>query len=277
MVSDSPSRQQSDARRQGSGVRRRTFLRGLGVPALAGLWTAGYVGSSRNDGGTVEARGDASFSVVQGDTCLPVVALSGDAPVTDVYDFRIPERYVGDNGASDPGTGPYYQSVGTRDLQRRKHSIAFLYDGPEGLSLVVVHDKDTNHSTTGGAVSWTIRGVPEDASWVVKDDLYIVPDTGEPYNSNYDEFQRDGDAYEVDWTWDAGGTDGGALRTAGEDLSLTIEPSFNESARFWNEHYATGAIADWEFLSFPDGREDPVRYALSREGSVEVRMEPCEE
>ena len=245
-------------------VDRRFVLQALGGSIALGSLATEVEG---------ETDDDEEYVVVQDDECVPVVPLSGDRTVEELYDLRIPERYEGDDGATDPGSGPYYQSNGTTDLQRVNTTITFLYDGPDGLSLVVVHDSPDGRS--GGAVSWTLDAVPSDAAWVVKDDLYVDPDTGT--EQNFDQWTVDGSEHVVDWTWGNSGTDGGALRPLGDEFSIDLDPAFNEQAALWGEHYAEDPITDWQILSFPDGRSEPERTSLALDERVTIRAGACDD
>lgn len=215
-------------------VHRRSVLRGVG--ALGGAVTLGTRRAAATDDGP-------GYVLVQADTCIPMTPLSGDEPVEDLYDYRLPERYVSEeNGASDPGTGPYYSSAGTDSLQAADSSVMFLYDGPDGLSLVVVHGAVAGSG--GGSATFTVSNVPEESSWVVKDDYYLNPETGKIADSNYDRWNTSGHSHEIDWTW-VGKTDGGALRGLGDDFELRIDPEFNEDAALYEEHYE-GDVEDWQ-------------------------------
>lgn len=247
---------------------RRSLLGALGLAATGGF-AATVTAQTADDVGDV--------SIAQGGECVPVVPLVGDESVETLYDLRIPESFGGENGASDPGEGPYYQSAGTTDLQREDATISFLYLGPEGLSLVVVHDSAADRDDAGGgAVTWTVEGV-RDAEWAVKDDFYLDSETGEQAATNYDNWSTDGDAHTVDWTWGSGGTDGGALRAPDQELALTIRPAFNEAAALWGDHYAEAPIEEWQFLSFPNGRASPERIALGLDDPLTVSTVPCGE
>jgi LysM repeat protein len=218
--------------------------------------------------GTSDQMGaEPTYTVTQGDTEFEVTPFSGTETAEELYDLRLPDSFEGDNGATDPGSGPYYQSVGTQDIQAESTTISFLYDGPDGLSLVVVHDTDGGD---GGSATWTVTGLPQDGSWVVKDDLYLDPDTGEPAGSNYDVWDTDGSEDTIDWTWGAGGTDGGAFRPLGDAFSFTIDPAYNEDAALYEEYYS-GDIVDWEFLS--GSQSDPDRTSLALDQSVTVTGE----
>lgn len=254
--------------RGGGGIEasRREVLRGAG--AFAG---PAIVGARQRDGGRDEGDGP-QYSLEQDGTCVPLIPLSGETPVEDFYDYRLPERYVSEaNGASDPGEGPYYSSAGTDSLQRPATSVLFLYDGPEGLSLVVVHGTVTDDDE-GGSVTFTVSSVPADAEWVVKDDYYEDPDTGEIANSNYDRWRTGGRAHEIDWTW-GGKTDGGALRDLGDEFELEIDPAFNEDAALYEEHYE-GDVEAWQALVGSQTGID--RVSLSMDEPVTVRSGGCD-
>ncbi|QLG62882.1 hypothetical protein [Halorarum salinum] len=247
---------------------RRAFLQSVGgTLALAAL--------AGDAAGTDRSAGSEGYAAVQGDDCVPVVPLSGDRTVEELYDLQIPGRFVGDNGAVDDG-GPYYQSNGTTDLQRPNTTITFLYDGPGGLSLVTVHDTNGDSRGEGGSVTWTVEDVPSDAAWAVKDDLYLDPDTGEPAENNYDGWDVDGPTHVIDWTWGSAGTDGGALGPLGDGFEVTVDPAFNELAGLWGEHYAEDPITDWQVLSFPNGRDDPERTSLALDRPVTIRDGSCD-
>ncbi|MDS0259111.1 DNA polymerase V family protein [Haloarcula sp. S1CR25-12] len=121
-----------------------------------------------------------SFVAEQDGECLPVVPLTGDVPVEEFYDWGREERS--------------WSSEGTGELQRSETSLLFLYRGPDGLSLVLIHDR-ADDGTPGGAASVTVEGVPDGATWVVKDDLYDAP-------TNVDRWELDGTVVEANETED---------------------------------------------------------------------------
>ena len=252
----------SDGDSEGVDTDRRTVLRGMG--ALAGTATFGAPGVLATDDGP-------GYVFVQGDTCFPMVPLSGDEPVEELYDYRLPRRYVSEeNGASDPGTGPYYSSAGTDSLQAPDSSVMFLYDGPDGLSLVLVHGDAADGG--GGSATFTLSNVPAGASWVVKDDLYRDPETGEIAESNFDRWRTDGRTHEIDWTW-GGRTDGGALRGLGDDFEVRIDPEFNEDAALYEEHYE-GDVEDWQAVV--GSRNGLRRVGLELDEPVTLRSGECD-
>jgi hypothetical protein len=113
-------------------------------------------------------------------------------------------------------------------IAKSDHSRLFFWDGPEGLSLVVLHDKGNDGS--GGAVSFDFEGLSSSGSWVVKDD------SGD-FTSRT----------QADWTWNRFKTDGGAFRGGLYDRQLTIDPRFNGAAR--KSPFAPGRIDTWEVLT----------------------------
>jgi hypothetical protein len=255
----------------GLALDRRSVLRTLGgTGALVALGSgAATRGAAAQEGG---------YSVVQDGECTPVTPLSGDRTVEELYDLRIPDEYEGQNGATDPGEGPYYGAVGAQDLQRTNTTVSFLYDGPEGLSLVVIHgalDDDDGDGARG--ISWRLEGeVLSDGEWVVRDDFYLDPDTGEPAESNFDRWEVSGETHTIDWTYGGGRTDGGAFRPLGEEFTVSIDPRYNEEAALWDEAFYDGEVTDWEFLSFPDGRDDPERLSLELDEELRLRSVSCD-
>ncbi|WP_276300366.1 hypothetical protein [Halorussus lipolyticus] len=198
------------------------------------------------------------YVIEQGDQCIPVTPLSGEESAESFYDYRTPN--------TSP-SGATYSSYGTRGLQRAETSICFLYDGPEGLSLVVVHDK-LRDGTPGGAVTFDLNlANPDRGSWLVGDDDYDAP-------TNYDTFARTDTGWRVDWTWAEARSDGGVYGLLGEDFALTIDPSFNRQAALYDDHYE-GELTDWQFLT--GDRTDPERISLAMDRPVTIRPGGCGE
>lgn len=244
-------------------TRRRRVLASIGL--ATGVGTLSRVGGAQD--------GDAGIVLVQGDQCVTVSPLSGSEPVEAFYDYRIREKFASpENGGSDPGEGPYYFSVGTESLQAADTSLLFLYDGPEGLSLVIVHG-NVGPEGGGGAVTFGFEGLPDGGSWVVKDDYYVDPDTGEQASSNYDRWRFDESPTVVDWTWGSNGTDGGAFRGLDGALPLTIEPAFNEDATLFGQHYE-GTVQAWELLT--GDRSAPERVSLDTSKPVRIENGTCD-
>jgi len=226
-----------------------------------------------------------SFVAEQAGACYPVEPLDGDEPVEAFYDWGKEVRS--------------WSSEGTRDLQRSESSQLFLYRGPEGLSLVVLHDR-ADDETPGGAASFTIRGVPDGATWAVKDDLYdaptnvdtweingtvldanetadgdieAVPEMPAPVDDSGNATAVSGRTDEIDWWWTTGRTDGGALRGLGvDDLGLEVAAAFNEDAALF-EDPDHGEITTWTLLS--GEIDDPDRTELDPDAPLTLRTGTC--
>jgi hypothetical protein len=238
-----------DQRTDGSrSTSRRSTLQALGTLLAAGGVT----------GAVTAQQDDSSYQITQADQTTSVEPLSGDVPVEEWYSYRLPEEYAG-VGVHDVDGGPYYESVGTQSLQREATSITFLYDGPGGLHFVTVHGMATEDGD-GGAVTWDVVVDAEDASWLVRDDEYWDPETGERPASNLDNWHTDSDHHRIDWTWSAQANDGGVLGPLTPASGLLIDPAYNEAATLYGERY-TGTVTDWHFLS--GDAADPDRYALA--------------
>lgn len=209
------------------------------------------------------------ITATQGSTSVEITPIEGNQTVEELYDFRLPDRFdhsnQAQNGATYPGSGPYYQSVGTQSLQQQETSIMFLYDGPNGLSLVVVHDMAGGD---GGSATWQITGLDNSGEWVVKDDLYLKSN-GQKAGSNYDDWDVNSSPQTINWTWGGGGTDGGAFRGLGNDFSFTIDPAFNNESALYGQFY-NGDIDDWQILSGSMSNPDRTSLALDQDVTVEA-------
>ena len=212
---------------------------------------------------------DGTVVLEQGDRCVELTPFSGDTPVEELYDYTYPKNLFD----GPPGSlGTTYSSMGTTDLQRDRTSVLFLYDGPEGLSLVVVHGH-VDGDGDGGTVSFTFGGVPADATWVVRDDYYLQ--NGQQADSNHDRWDVGGTIHTVDWAYKGGRTDGGVLRGLGSAFDLVVDPAFNDEAALADELSWYGPIESWEALS--GDREDPERISLRLDQHVRIRTGPCDE
>lgn len=216
--------------------------------------TVGGVGVSLPTARSTETTTEATYVLEQGDRCIPVVALSGDESVESFYDYRTP--------FSAP-SAPTYSSYGTTHLQRPETSVLFLYEGPDGLSLVVLHDK-LNDGTNGGAASFEFGNLTGGA-WVVGDDIYDAP-------TNYDSFEQTDDGWHVDWTWTNGRSDGGVYGSLSDDFEVTVAPQFNEEAELYGDPYE-GEITDWQVLT--GDRNDPDRISLDMDEPITIRAGQC--
>jgi hypothetical protein len=209
--------------------------------------------------GSVAAQQD-GYVLEQGDRCVELTPLEGDETAEELYDYNF------DN----------YSSAGTADLQRENTSVLFLYEGPEGLSLVMVHGKLGGTGQSGSA-SFTVRGLSESAEWTVEDDNYTVGpvnDTAATDNESevYDQWDHSPRRSVIDWTWYENRTDGGVVSGLGEDLDIQIEPRFNEDAALYDQYYY-GNVTDWEVLS--GDLENPERSSLTLDESVTIHRGDC--
>gem|GEM_PF-3938562 len=244
---------------RGKDTTRRAFLTAVG----GSLASAGAIG-------TATATGNAQYSLRQAGNCYPITPLSGDVPVQKFYDYQLPSRYRG-VGASDGG-GPYFSSKGTQSLQRPDTSLLFLYDGPNGLGLVVVHGSVSHSSHGGGSATFTFAGMPAGGKWVVADDSYIDRHTGNRAPTNYDRWHTGGSTQKVSWTWNPDGTDGGVFRGLGSSFAVTIDPAFNGAAERLVYNY-DGSVTDWQLLS--GSVSSPHRQSLDMSTPVTITAGGC--
>src|SRR6056297_2932781 len=234
--------------------------------------------------------GDYTYRIVQGDQSFEVRPIQGDVPVEAFYDYRDPYQ-----DRENPSWGRSFSSRGTTDYQQDSTSILLLYEGPNGVSLVAVHDKyheNLDNATAGSSVSFQITGLPDDGEWAMIDDDYgwriedeekgDVAQLGADHRAgaagNDGEPPAGVDA-RLSWAWMTGRTDGMAYRgLAQEDLSLTIDPAFNEQSYHRvgddrrpdeepddpeeGEEY-NGTIDDWQFITATDGGEEYKRVWFS--------------
>ncbi|WP_135853671.1 hypothetical protein [Halorussus salinus] len=241
---------------------RRSLLTAVG---------AGFGFGSLASRGASARRDESGYLLEQAEECVPIRPLRGRLPVKTFYEYHLPdERVTDENGGVGDGSVTY-ASAGTRDLQRDRTSILLLYRGPKGTSLVVVHGSVGNDDA--GAVTFQLYNLPTDGEWVVKDDHYPDPETGDRAGTNYDEWATDGDDHRVDWTWGTSGTDGGAFRGLGDEFDVIVQPAFNEAAALYGDHYE-GTITDWEFLSGSASAAE--RISLELDEPVEIRTGTCD-
>ena len=245
--------------------RRRALLR-----AVAAASTAGAVQAA------LATRASAASVVIeQGDRCVELEPLTGPRPVEDLYDYTYPkDRLEGPPGSQ----GDVQSSMGTTDLQRGRTSILFLYDGPRGLSLVVVHGKVEDGGAPGpdekgGTVTFEIHGLSGDGSWVVKDDYYYGPDAEPGSNWARDNWNVGGDPHVIDWAYFGHRTDGGAFRGLGSSFEVTVDPAFNDDATLAAD-LDYGPLEAWEAVS--GDRENPERFPLRMDTPVTIRTGQCD-
>lgn len=219
-------------------VGARTVL--MAVLASVALVTATVPTGAGGPGTHVQASGHDSpvpsgaFAVVQ-ETTPPVVEviepLSTGQSVEAFYSFNDPDS----NSANPPG-----------EIIRSGVSNLFLFQGPEGLSLVLIHDRAGDGD--GGEAHVDFEGLPEDGGWVVRDDP--------GYGGHTDTYAVD----HVDWGWAGCCTDGGAYRGLGGFSVVTVNATFLGG---WG-----GTIDAWHVLS--GDVEDPDRTELDPEEPVHL-------
>lgn len=176
------------------------------------------------------------FTIEQGGKSWSVSALSNGE---NVEEFHINNDQYG---------------MTTTGIERSDVSELFLWNGPNGTSLVMIHDKHNDGS--GGAVSFRIDGLSMgQGEWVILDD----------FNENHKDFDSETDT-DPDWRWWPCCSDGGVFR-GGLDgpFTITIDPAFNEKA----ERSAGGRINEWHFLS--GSASNPERIELDMNQPITIR------
>ncbi|MFC6725309.1 hypothetical protein ACFQE1_13205, partial [Halobium palmae] len=201
-------------------------------------------GNAPDDGST-----DTMYYVQQGNTCTPLETFGdGSTTVEEFYDYRIPE--LNDDGTVNDETYPQhdYSSYGTEAFQESQHSRLMVYEGAEGVSLVVINDELDDGNPA--AANMTFEMSENSLDWAVMDDDY----SGEPYGTPDDEFASD----RVYWQWNGQRTDGGALRGLESEDSLTITPELSESIE--GIEFLSGSSADdYDVISLEESEFTVVR------------------
>ena len=186
------------------------------------------------------APGDPSTYVVkQGGQCHEVTALGdGTQSVSDFYDYRTPN--------TDPSSNSY-SSFGTEHLQQNQVSQLFLYNGSEGVSLVMLHDK-MRDGPSASTTTFRLSGLPDSREWIVEDDDYPNRD---------DEFIHNGTESTIHWKWAKHRNDGAVVRgleDTGSYSAIQIDPGFNEEAAYWGNQ-----PGDWPYSGDSANRTDAWR------------------
>ncbi|WP_430504308.1 hypothetical protein [Haloparvum sp. PAK95] len=142
-----------------------------------------------------------TYKLTQGDSTYEIEPLSNNNNTAEeFYSYDYP-----DNASANTPL----------DLEREDTSQLFLYDGPNGLSLFIIHDEPNTNS--GGNVTLSFTGLPETGSWVVTDD------SGDSYSHQ-----------QASWRWYPCCTDGGVFRGGLKDgFEITIDPSFDSGINTW--------------------------------------------
>jgi hypothetical protein len=216
---------------------------------------------------SVDARqptNSSQYSIIQDGKCIPIEPLTmSGLPVKQFYDYRT------------PGTKPRsykYASFGTENLQRSETSILFLYKGPQGLSLVAIHDKIDAGS--GGAVTFRITNLPADGKFIVKDDSYngsTNVDTWD-YSTHRRWNGKKTATASISWAYSAGRSDGMVYRGLGNNFEVTIHPQFNQQAILSDQNQ--GKIKLWQILS--GNVDNPTRTKLDMSKPVTISSKPCQ-
>ncbi|WP_458206571.1 hypothetical protein [Haladaptatus sp. NG-SE-30] len=238
-------------------INRRRFI----SATVASTAVLGGVSSA----GALQSESNTQFAIEQDGKCIPIEPLSmSGLPVEQFYDYRTPD--------TDPSSYKY-ASFGTESLQRKDTSIMFLYKGPKGLSLVMVHDK--LDAGDGGAVSFNITNLPVKGKFVVKDDQYDGPTNRDTFDYSK---HRDWNGNEtatavIHWTWQGGRADGAVYRGLGNEFEFTIHPKFNKQALLSNVEGNEGKVEKWQVLS--GDVSNPTRTQLKMNKPVKITTKGC--
>lgn len=226
---------------------RRTVLGSVGA-AAGGTAVAGAAAGIQGGG----------FVVEQGGTCETIEPLAyEDLPIEEFYGYT-----------TDPDEGIPWSGNFPVELVVSDASQLFLYEGPDGLSLVVLHDAHEDGSEgTGGAASMSFRGLPEDGEWVVKDDP-----TDESAELWEDPEESGDDVRRVHWAWHANYTDGGAYRDLGGEFRVDIDAAFDGDAQL--EPLSPGETTAWYAVTGDPA--DPERIELEMDQPVTIRSGTCD-
>lgn len=155
-------------------------------------------------------------------------------------------------------------ATGAQDIQRQNGSIIFLFQGNDGIHLVLMHGKYGEEDSGSASFNFSSNDI-DNESWTVQDDLYFN-DEGERAESLYDLWNVNQTPQTVHWTWGGENNDGGALNL-GEDFEITVTPGFNQEARLYGQHY-NGTVSSWQFIS--GSLDNPRRINLSMDEPVTI-------
>jgi PGF-CTERM protein len=231
-------------------TRTRTRLAIVGVALLV---VASAVPLS--PAGDTAAAAENTFVVEQGNRCFEVSPLSGSQTAASFYDYR--------NIENDDGEERYtYSSYMPRHLTREDTSRLFLYDGSDGVSLMIVHNTLGGDRGDGSAATFRFSGLPGGGNWVVMDDDYADRD---------DRFSRN----RIDWSWYGDRTDGAVFRGLDRGgTEITISPAFDERAALYDSPVdRNGNVRAWQFLT--GSVSDPSAVGLDMTRPVTIRTGYC--
>ncbi len=227
-------------------VVRRTSAAVVAVLVVAAL--SGGVAASQQAG--------ESYVIEQGDACTEIDPLSYEnQSVVEFYGYT---ANASDEGVVYSANTP----LGLEDVNDRTSSL-FLYEGPDGLSLVVLHGAPDG--SAGGAASFQFDGLPEDGQWVVKDD---------PESESVEQWNRtENGAQTVHWAWQSRYTDGGAFHGGlGGEFEVRIDAAFGEDARL--DPLSQGNASEWRALSANGDTLESI--SLDANQPLTVRSGTCE-
>lgn len=208
-------------------------------------------------GAGVAASQPDDYAIEQGDDCYEL------APVT--HETQTVEEFYGYTTSSD-GEGERYSANTPIGIERTNNgtSSLFLYEGPDGLSLVVLHGA-INDTDGGGAATMEFVGLPEEGEWVVQDD---------PTNLSVEVWNRNAtEGRTVDWGWRDRWTDGGAFQGGLDDeFSIRINASFDEDAEL--DSLGSGNVTQWRAITVENDSLQTIELDMNR--SATVRTDGCE-
>lgn len=184
-----------------------------------------------------------SYAIEQTDTCESIEPLS-DGDIVDLFGFT-PEE-------------PRQTNL-PAPLEAAQKSRLFLYEGPNGLSLVMVHGG--SDSERGGAATFHLGGLPPDGEFVVLADRY---------EGTEDAFDISDREAVLNWSWGAT-NDGGVFRGLGAAFCIEITAAWNEAANL--EPYGSGTVQQWQFLS--GSLDDPEMIELDMDEPITIRSGGC--
>jgi hypothetical protein len=224
-------------------ITRRKVLKRAGVATVGG----GVVGHELSE--SVLGWENTKLVVEQGDKCVPIEPLRDRGDVVEFYGYD-PDPSVKDSQQSNTG------------LEKSGVSRMFLYDGPNGFSIVFIHGGGDGER--GGAASFLICGLSVDGEWVVLDDNF---------DGATDEYLIGDQEAVLDWTWrDEGRNDGAVYRGFNKKFCVTIKPAFNENAKL--PPSGPGEVNGWELVS--RGVSDLEVIELDMDEPVTIRTGACE-
>ncbi|ADD05849.1 uncharacterized protein Nmag_2285 [Natrialba magadii ATCC 43099] len=245
------------------------LLVAVGLVAVAGVAGAGQLPvDSSHHSSSVSPPDAETYVVEQGEFCQPIEPLESGETIEAFYDYRDHETHpeTDDN---------LYSSYGTTHLQEDDTSVLFLHEGPNGVSLVMIHGQlDGNGDPT--YATFDLAGLPDDSEWVVRNDAYDDV-------TNLDEFHRGDGWASATWLQRGDRTGGGAIQGGLDDeFAVTVHPAFNHEATVNHENhdhpdpdfYTPGTVDAWDVLS--SDADNPERTALpSLEEPVTIRTGTC--